>query len=419
MTENSHIYQREHMPETVGDREVERIVGNPSRIASRAQAIEDLGLAMHQAANTLQLFADGDIGSGESLQAIRDQARETFADLKTAGERYLPSGEALADYAAALDAVQADTNILVTQAHSTWDDVVAASRALSAAQSDQEQWDFDEGHDQEPEGTRPSTTAEQAAFDSAVESWESYWGGYDAPVALWESAYNAAFNGLQSVNANGVTDGFWDNAMPFIEGMLTVLTWVGIALLIAAFFITGPLAAVLAALAVVAGVLSVLGEIAKFGANRGDWLSLTMSVVGILPFGKLAKIIDIGADSSKFLTKLGLIGRELGSEFTAAGAAFRQLDDFTRSSLGIAGTARLPWGPHGLRSQLMMDTFHAAPFFATTTGWIGSVGGGWRALAGFPPGVGPRNINEAIGGVAQGFASGLSGLAGLAGLVDD
>jgi len=386
VTENSYVYSREEMPDTPGGRRVRHIDGDPGGISSRAADIEALGEKMARAAATLQLFADGTVGKGTSFEAIREQAKEVYEDLRVASERYRPSGEALATYASALSTVQSSTGWRVDGAHRTWPDVRDASWALSAAERDQDEFDRNEDRDVEQTGSRPSTSGEQAAFDSAVETWEAYWSAYDAPVETWEAAYETACGSLERTNADGVKDSFWDNSMPFVEAMLDVLLVVGVILLVVAFVVTGPLAMLAGVLAVVAGVLSLLGEIAKLNAGRGDWQSVALAAVGIIPFGKLAKLAN--------LTDFA----QLGARFPRLSGALRlggsEFVDF-HGSLNRFLTSKIPdlFTHHGLNSQNLMRVLYMPSFLSQGNQWVGGWRAGWNALAG-----NPQNIPEALGG---------------------
>lgn len=389
MTENSYIYSQEEMPSTVGGRTVRHIDGDPGTITTEAGEIEELGNKMARAAATLQLFADGTVGRGKSFEAIREQAKEVHEDLTTASRRYRPSGAALATYATALSAVQSSTGWRVDGANRTWPDVRDASNALNSAENEQDEFDRDEDPAVPSTETRPSTTGAQGTFDSAVETWESYWGAYDAPVETWESAYDTACASLEHTNENGVSDGFWDNAMPFVEAMLDVLLVVGIILLVVAFVVTGPLALLAGVLAAVAGVLSLLGEIAKLNAGRGDWGSVALAAVGIIPFGKLAKLASL-AD----FAQVGARFPRLSGALRLGGSEFVDL----HGTLNTFLTSRIPnlFSAHGLNSQNLMRVVNMPAFLSQGNELVGGWRAGWNALAG-----NPTNIPEALGGSAD------------------
>lgn len=188
--------------------------------------------------------------------------------------------------------------------------------------------------------------------------------------------------------------------MPFVEAMLVVLMYVGIALLVVAFFVTGPLALLAGVLAAVAGVLSLLGEIAKLNAGRGDWGSVALAAVGIIPFGKLAKFTTF-VNPGRF-PQLTAALRIAGDDFAQYGG---KLDDFLR--LKVSG---LFDGAHGLNSQNLMRTLYTPSFLMQGNRWVGGWADGWRALAG-----NPTNLAEALGGSVDVYVDVLSSLKDLAG----
>lgn len=398
MTENSYIYSQAEMPHTPGRREVRTIDGDPGAIAAHAADIEALGEKMARAARTLELFADGTVGKGESFEAIREQAKKVHADLSTAASRYRPSGEALAAYGRSLSTAQGETGWRVSGAERTWQEVRAASTALGGATADRLEWERNERNDVEQTGTAPTDASEQAAFDSAVEDWEYYWSGFDAPTETWENAYETSCSSLEQVNEDGVSDSFWDNSMPFVEAMLAVLLVVGILLIIVAFVVTGPLALLAGVLAAVAGVLSLLGEIAKLNAGRGDWQSVALAAIGIIPFGKLAKFATF-INPGKFPT-IAAIFRIGGDDFAQYAG---KLDDFLKTRI-----PDLFEGAHGLNSQNLMRMLYTPRFLTQGNELVGGWRAGWQALAG-----NPTNAAQAIGGATDVYVRILGTLTGL------
>ncbi|MEI7054258.1 hypothetical protein WBG06_00455 [Nocardioides sp. CCNWLW239] len=407
MTENEPKYRAPSMPDTHGGRELRKIDGEAGDIGTRADAIIDLGQKMSTAADTLELFADGDLGRGDSLEKIREQAKEVFADLRTAGERYTPSGEALKKYSLALQTVQDETDSLVTNAETAWESVNTTSFALLEVQQAQEQHDQEaenkpagEG-DGESEAQRPDASGEQAAFDSAVSDWESYWGSYDAPVSTWEDAYGAARDDLEEVNENGVEDGFWDNAMPFIEGALKVLQVIGFVALIIAICFTGPLAALAAVIGVIAGVLTLALEASKFLADRGSGRGMALAILGVVPFGKFAslgKLAD-GLSALKFSRMAG-----------SARAWGQALDSAAMRKFGIEGADWI--ARHGLNTRNMLRGFTLV-----SHGGRNSYSQALHALCGFSPGTAPAGLAEALTGAAQGVGTSISNIVGMGDLI--
>ncbi|MGH3352761.1 MAG: hypothetical protein ACRDPS_18995 [Nocardioides sp.] len=407
MTENEPKYRQPSMPDTHGGRELLKVEGDAGGIGIRATSIIDLGEKMSTAADTLQLFADGDLGKGDSLEKIREQAKEVYGDLRTAGKRYSPSGEALKLYGQALETVQDETDSLVTNANTAWESVNTTSYALLEVEQSQEQHDQEaenkpagEG-DGEAAAQRPDSSAEQAAFDSAVGDWESYWGSYDAPVSTWEDAYETARDDLEEVNENGVEDGFWDNAMPFVEGALKVLQVIGFIALIIAICFTGPFAALAAVIGVIAGVLTLALEASKFLADRGSGRGMALAILGVVPFGKFAslgKLAD-GLSSLKF------------SRLTGSARAWGQgLDSAAIRRFGIDGADWMT--RHGLNTRNMLRGFTLV-----REGGRNSRSEIAHALCGFNPGSVPGSLAEALTGTAQGVGTSISNIVGMGDLV--
>lgn len=381
MTENAPMYRR-RMPDTPAGKEVRKVEGDWEAIDRRSTAIKNLGEDMTTAARTLQLLADGTLGQGKSLDAIRDQAKEVHEDLATAGERYTPSGEALATYATALEAVQDETDTLVDNAESAWDEVNRTSWALLEVEKDQSVFDrvaaeqANQPDGSESDAARPDSSAEQAAFDAAVSEWQGYWSQYDAPFETWEDAYAVARDSLEEVNEDGVEDGFWDNAMPFVEVLIHALMWVGLIALVTAIMVAGPLAALAAAILIVASIASLMLELSKYAADRGSGRDTALAVLGVVPFGKLTNI------------------SRLGEEFPQA---LQAMDDKARHLFEIDPG---PWAKtHGLNTRTMLRTFSL--FKWERHGPTAML----DALCGLKPGEMPATLTDAVLATSQGWAN--------------
>lgn len=394
MTDINPVHVGLNQPRTEGNRDIELIVGEPTKILNRGEDIEDLGQKMLKAAETLSLFGDGSLGSGYSIEALRDDARDLVDDLRIAGKLYQPSGETLVTYAKALEAVQNDTDTLVPNSESKWEVVFETAHELKTAMKSQERYD---GQD-DPEGDRPSSATEQSAFDTAVSEWEAYWGAYDGPVGRWEAAYTTAKNGLQDANESGPEDGFWDNAMPFVEFLITVLTVIAIIAFVVCFFVTGPLAAVLAAVALVAGIVVVALEASKFLAGRGDWLSLGLSIVGIVPFTKLASLGKVLPKVGTFGAKFKAGAAHLGDDLIKGGQAIKNAGFRTS---GFIFSMPFEFGIQGAYHFLIKSPPQLIKGNAAR----------WQNLAG-----NPTNAVEAVAGSLQGLSGFLGNLDGLLGL---
>lgn len=246
------------------------------------------------------------------------------------------------------------------------------------------------------EAERPDSSAEQAAFDTAVAEWEGYWRNYDAPFETWDDAYAVARDSLEDVNENGVEDGFWDNAMPAIEGLITALQIVGLVALGFALLLTGPITAVLMAVVLVTGLLVLALEASKFLADRGSAKSTALAVAGVLPFGKLAhvgKLVRLEGTGAKVVGGLRMFGDDLIQGRKALGV----IDDLAKSRFGISEAAWM--SHHGLNTRNMLRAFSGDALFRGMG--VNSYPDVVRGLAGFKPGELPGSLTEGVLGMVQ------------------
>ncbi|THG30439.1 hypothetical protein E6C70_15525 [Glaciibacter flavus] len=362
----SYGWQYQNMPDSPKGHEIQKVEGNPDAITTRGHAIAGLGLMMQQSAKTLELLAGGQVGKGDSLDSVKDQAKDVHGDLQKAGERYLPSGDILVKYGHALSETQATLDSVVAECEERWLAVKAKAGAADSA---------DTGTPPAPGADDPVKAAE-AEITTAYNHWKDEAEKYDGPYETWWDAYDAAVNGLQDVNDDGVSDGFWDNALPFIEGMVTFLEWAGMVLLVAALIIGGPFIAVLA---VIVAVFTLIGTIVLYAKGRADGRDLAFAIIGVIPFGKFAKLgklgtlasdgarfqrlsgfknLVIGDDLAKISTHLSEIDRIAGANWARAlqegGTPYAQI---TAGSRLFARIGAIPESLAGFRLTLTKDAF--------------------------------------------------------------
>jgi hypothetical protein len=266
MTENDPKYRSFdmlHTPE--GGHELRRISGNAEDIHTRGKTMKDLGERMQMAANALSAIASGTEGKGASIDKLRDSADDVHSDLKKAGIRYAPSGEVLAAYGETLGEVQGPISTIVGECETLWATVRTKSTDLETATQSGE-----------------DTSTLQSEFDTAVQNWRDEAVKYNAHYDSWDTAYENARTGLKDANDNGVKDSWLDNALPFLDALGTVLTWVGIALVVAACIIGGPF--VLAAALVGLAALGV--TLLRYAGGRATLTDVVFAAIAVFPFGK-------------------------------------------------------------------------------------------------------------------------------------
>lgn len=367
-------YFHNSMPDSPKGREVERIGDTGAAIVARAGQIESLGERMLRAADTLRLMVDGQVGSGLSLDAVRDQGEEVHADLRKAGERYKPSGTALKAYGQVVAEVAPGLNRAADDCETLWETV----RSRAAEVDDAER--TPEAPDGGTDARETATAAATSSLATAKEEWEEAARRFDGYYDTWDDAYDDALAGLRGANEDGVQDGFWDDALPFVDGLVKVLEIVGLVLLVAALVVGGPL---VAALATVVAILTLLGTIVLFAKGRKGGKDLTLAIIGVIPFGKFAKFADLGSiasTGSRFPRLSGFRNMMLaGQEFGELRRHLGRIDDIARTDWGSAGVGfdratggsrmiqRLISGPGYVRETAQLTT-SADMFFGRLLG---------------------------------------------------
>lgn len=344
------------MPDSPDGREIERLESDGSDIVGRGRTIETLGERMLRAANTLKLIADEQVGKGDSLEAIKGQAGDVHADLKKAGERYAPSGTALKDYGTVVNDIRWQLNQAVADADAAWE--VVQTRAASVDDADLV-----------PKGDDGSTTARddaretaETALGSAKDEWRSAAVRFDGFYDTWERAYEHAVSALQDANEDGVKDGFWDDALPFFEGLVTVLEWVGVALIVAALIVGGPLLGVLAA---IVAVITLIGTIVLFAKGRKDGKDLAFAIIGVIPFGKLGKLANLGdlaATGARFPKLSGFRNMFFGADDIRSLSTHLGRIDEAAELAWNATTRGLPFRSITSGSQFIQRVISGAPY---------------------------------------------------------
>jgi len=349
-------YFHRFMPESPKGREIERLAGDGSSIVSRGAAIKRLGERMQQAANTLRLIADGQVGQGDSLDEIKDQAADVHEDLKKAGERYLPSGEVLQAYGKVLLEVKGPLNAAVGDCESEWETV--RTRAASV----DEAGDVPAGDDGSTTAREEATVGAEGDLSTAKAEWEAAAKRFDGHYDTWDAAYDEAVNGLREVNEDGVKDGFWDDALPFFEALVSIMEWAAIVLLVAALIVGGPLIAVLAT---IVAIVALLGTIVLFAKGRKNGTDLALAIVGVIPFGKLAKLGDLGSlatAGTRFPKLAGFRNMMLaGDDFAKLRTHLGSIDDLARTGWNRASTM-IPYDAATGGSRLIQRIASGTPY---------------------------------------------------------
>lgn len=355
-------WQYRSMWDSPGGREIRHLDGDGVSIERRGDRIKDLGERMQRAAETLRLIASEQIGEGDSLDAVKDQAEDVHADLKTAGERYTPSGAAIAYYGRRVQALQPSINAEADGAAQAWS--LVQGRASTLDNTDDVPDDADGGSTARDE----AETRAQGRLDSALEEWETHARAFDRYYDSWESAYEYARGQLQGANEDGVSDSLLDNSLPFFEAVVAVLEVVAVILVVAALIVGGPLLGVLAA---VVALIVLVGTIVLAAGGRKDGKDVALAALGVIPFGKLGKLVnlaDLASAGAKIPKLSGFKNLFLGADdFTSMSRHLSTIDDRARIAWNMTTGGR-PFDQITMGSRFIARIQEGAPYFAERMG---------------------------------------------------
>ncbi|RAZ33085.1 hypothetical protein [Microbacterium arborescens] len=375
-------------------REISVVTGDAAAVVRRGGEIEDLGAQMIGAAGVLEAIADGADGQrGLSIEKIREVVGEIHEELRLAGERYEPTGAAVREYGESLSDVQQSMRPIVERCQAAWDAYVRAQQNYDETAGSAPLFPSPTPDDPGPSAAElaherdvaQALTAQTNAHAEFVAEAETYDSAYDT----WESAFELAASRIGTATSGGIQDSGWDDFDGFVEGALVVLQWVGIALAVAAFVIGGP---IIAALGAIVALVTLGLTLYKAGRGNSDPFEIAVAVIGVIPFGSLAKFAG-GARSGFTAVGSDLIGG-LGTTAgrTDFALAFSRFGDTfsTARTFGAGGWTSFTTAMRGssamddVAARLMGHGFAANANDALSTGgWgvVGTVAGhyGWIA----------------------------------------
>ncbi len=302
------------MDDSPNGRRIEWIEGNAADLVTRGTEIENLGLQMQVSAGVLRQIAEGATGmKGLSVDKIREVTGDVYEQLQLAGERYSPTGVALKDYGTTLGEVQTGLQAIIEACESAWS-------TYQAKQGDYSDVMFP-GHYTPPPATPEEATAAeetlkdaQKAVGAARAVFDEHGGDFDKKYDTWETAFELAVTRIGSATDGGISDSWKDNLNGFLEVMLQVLSWVGIALAVLCIVVGGP---IFAALAAIVAIVSLIATIILFAQGRKSGWDLAWAIVGVIPFGKLTQVFKPGGAVGAMKAVVAF------DEFAELGGAFR------------------------------------------------------------------------------------------------
>lgn len=278
-------------------RDVEVVQGDAVAISDRGSKIKELGDSMVSAAATLKEIKDGSIdGEGYAMDKIKDAVGDVHNDLDEAGRRYKPAGTTLSNYGSALEIAQSRMRTIVADCQTSLAAMqTAQSNAADAASALQSHNTSTRLNPPEPDAASANLTAGTILSDAASNAASSLASAesthtdnldaFDGEYDTWHDAYESAVSGLTDANKIG-EDSRWENVAGVIAVVSEWVGWIGLAIAVLGLIIGGPFFAIAA---LVVGVIALALTVALMLDGRKGWGDLAMSIVGVLPIGKLGQ----------------------------------------------------------------------------------------------------------------------------------
>ncbi|MBD8727576.1 hypothetical protein [Frigoribacterium sp. CFBP 13707] len=276
-----------------GDLSKPRVTGDPTQVLALAVRWGATAELIWSAAESLRTL-DAEGAQSDAIEAFLASAGEVEQQLRSVHGRYQGAGEALRAYAAALEEAQAASGPALREHGLAVDDHDAARRLVEkyegmalVAVGEEARADYEE-----------LARVQRLRLAEAAERVVLHGGRVDAAHAAVEAAATTAIARLDDLEADGPRDSFWDDVSGaagvafdgfqqwmedndhWIDGLVTVAGFVGMALAVAALFIPG---VNVFAFALMVGVLAV--TTAQAAVGTGEWSDVAFAALSLATFG--------------------------------------------------------------------------------------------------------------------------------------
>lgn len=271
--------------------------GRPDDIESAARRYENVAMAIKLATIALEKIGDGELGTSEALDEVRDEAKRVAKEIKDARHRYEVTATSLTTYSGQL-------RTAITDARDAERRYESAETARANAQSTAD--DYDELSD-------AGTTDDAANTQRAA-----YWAGvveeregdraaalrdWNSALTTWDGQARTAADSIDdAVQGSPINDSGWDKFMDVLD---RVGEWVSIAALLLSWVpFLGP---ILGAIALAIAALQLLDSIIKAVNGEGTWADVLFSVLGVA-------LAVVGGRALTFLGKLAKFSTRGGAK---------------------------------------------------------------------------------------------------------
>ncbi len=283
--------------------------GDPVLVLSGGQEYLDVADSIDTAAAAMsRLDVDGTIS--QAVDALMATKEDTVSDIRRAHGRYEAAGDALVDYAQALERVQAETLAALEQARQ------ALEASASAAGTRDQFQDLADSATDEEQRREYQQQADRAGGDAdeAAATISSARSTVETAVSDRDRAADDAISRIEDITGgDDLNDGWWEDwgskvvaAIADVADMISTIA--GILAIVVAFIpIVGTaLAGVLIVIAAVAAIVSALANITLAATGERSWAE-----AGIAIAGAALSVIGLGA-AAKAITGLSKVALKQG-----------------------------------------------------------------------------------------------------------
>ncbi|CAM3478606.1 hypothetical protein [Isoptericola cucumis] len=285
----------------MGDTQWQKLDGNADLVRSKGHKYQEIADAIERATTTLDAIVDDASTTAESMDETKSLASDVKEDISKATERYRYTGDALVDYASALDTAISESETAANQIASLEDDLASARTTASNAQSDVDDLpkDAPEGDADSANSTLTSANSRVSSLESSLSHWQGRWteakGDKDGAATTAKNKIDEVVSGDK---VHGLEDGFWDKAGEVWDSIYKVVKVIcDIAGILAIFLSWVPiLGQILLVLAAVGAILAVVDAVFKAARGQGSWW-------GVLGAAGLAALTLFGGKAISVLAK--------------------------------------------------------------------------------------------------------------------
>lgn len=356
-----------YMPNTTpgAHHPIEHLPGKPDDIQARGKQITELGSEMNKAwALIRRLVDDGAEMQGDSIDKLREVAKDVSGDLGKGGELYAAVGPHITAYGVAVAASQPKLNQLTDDLEKKWHEYFQADGDATEKHSGlpgKPDSNADQAEKDDYDKKQGAANAAATHASSVKGEWDALAAEYDHEWDSWHSAYETAVHNIKEGMSGKIKDSWSDDFGGFLSDLADVLTVLGLVVGILALIFAGPFVLIAAGIAV--ALLAV--QSIRFFRGEASGVDLAFAIIGVIPFigpaGRYMKAIGGAAKGARWATGMATLKAPVAATFGG------KVLDFTTGFL--TGKGATEWGEFMATGTKAFDAAAAAGKVMGRGGW--------------------------------------------------